>query len=159
MSHTAFDPDEPYARLAAGGLIARERAGREGEPLWLLLRRAGSPECWDPPGGRLERGEDLAQGVRREVHEETGLSVEVAGPCYAYLTFHKGERLLAVSMACRPVAGAEVDAIQLEPGHTMWAWRTATEWAALAAARKSSWTPADVRRATRLAMEIWEAET
>lgn len=32
--------------------------------------------CWSLPGGILELGETLAQGVRREVLEETGLHIE-----------------------------------------------------------------------------------
>src|SRR5690349_809537 len=31
---------------------------------------------WEPPGGVLELGESIVDGVRREVHEETGLRIE-----------------------------------------------------------------------------------
>src|SRR5208337_1183598 len=45
----------------------------------LLVRRATEPlkGRWTLPGGMLELGETLAQGVAREVREETGLEVEV----------------------------------------------------------------------------------
>jgi ADP-ribose pyrophosphatase YjhB (NUDIX family) len=33
--------------------------------------------CWTLPGGLLELGETLAEGVLREVREETGMSVEI----------------------------------------------------------------------------------
>jgi 8-oxo-dGTP diphosphatase len=44
----------------------------------LLVRRGGEPlkGWWSLPGGVLETGETLAEGVRREVQEETGLLVE-----------------------------------------------------------------------------------
>ena len=44
----------------------------------LLVRRATEPLKgeWSVPGGVLELGEKLRQGVRREVLEETGLEVE-----------------------------------------------------------------------------------
>lgn len=44
----------------------------------LLVQRAHEPSKgkWSLPGGMLELGESLAQGVAREVQEETGLSVE-----------------------------------------------------------------------------------
>ncbi|MGE0399770.1 MAG: NUDIX hydrolase [Kofleriaceae bacterium] len=47
----------------------------------LLVERATPPGVgqWTVPGGRLEGSETLAQGVAREVREETGLVVEV-GP-------------------------------------------------------------------------------
>lgn len=45
----------------------------------LLVERGRPPGegQWTVPGGRLEATETLAQGVAREVHEETGLVVEV----------------------------------------------------------------------------------
>jgi 8-oxo-dGTP pyrophosphatase MutT (NUDIX family) len=169
----ASDPDAPYVRLAVVGLIGRPEdsegtteavapavgSGGRAEQRWLLLRRAGAIECWDPPGGRLERFEDLAEGARREVKEETGLSVVATGPCYAYLTYHKGERLVAVSMACRIESqGRDPDSLRLEPGVTEWGWKTQKEWEELAKSGLTSWSAQDVRRATLMALELWEAE-
>ena len=52
----------------------------------LLLvhnRRRGGREDWTPPGGVIEEGEPLIDGLTREVLEETGLTVtEWAGPVY-----------------------------------------------------------------------------
>jgi 8-oxo-dGTP diphosphatase len=44
----------------------------------LLIRRGNEPMKgqWSLPGGALEVGETLVEGVRREVLEETGLEVE-----------------------------------------------------------------------------------
>lgn len=44
----------------------------------LLVRRAKEPLIghWSLPGGLLELGETLIEGVRREVAEETGLIIE-----------------------------------------------------------------------------------
>lgn len=45
----------------------------------LLVQRGREPlkGKWSLPGGMLELGESLADGVAREVQEETGLNVEV----------------------------------------------------------------------------------
>ena len=52
---------------------------RDGEV--LIVRRANPPLQgeWSIPGGALDLGEKLRDGVAREVSEETGLDVEV-GP-------------------------------------------------------------------------------
>ena len=44
----------------------------------LIIKRAAfdsSPNLWEIPGGRLELGESLVEGVSREVQEETGLTI------------------------------------------------------------------------------------
>lgn len=43
----------------------------------MLVERGRQPHkgCWSLPGGALETGELLEEGVRREVLEETGLEV------------------------------------------------------------------------------------
>ncbi len=45
----------------------------------LLVRRGGPPlqGQWSIPGGILEVGETLIEGVRRELAEETGIDVQV----------------------------------------------------------------------------------
>lgn len=144
----ATDPDAPYARLAVVGLIREPGEGR-----WLLTRPprpAGTPAVWAPPGGRLERGETLADATIREMLEEVGLQVEVAGPCYAYLTMHKGERTLAVSMACR--VAVPIPSLTLAPEEVVAArWVTEEEWLGMAGARAALWAAEDIQRATATA--------
>lgn len=45
----------------------------------LLARRAYEPDAglWDTPGGFLDEGEDPESGLRRELLEETGLTIEI----------------------------------------------------------------------------------
>jgi mutator protein MutT len=47
----------------------------------VLIRRGKAPrrDQWSIPGGHLEWGETLRDAVRREVMEETGLTVEIVG--------------------------------------------------------------------------------
>ena len=106
----------------------------------------------------MEPDEDLVQAVKREVEEEAGLIVDVAGPCYGLLTFYKGERLLAISMACRAVGDPDAICLELEEDHDAWRWATAAEWEALAETRQSSWDLMDVKKATKAVEAVWEAE-
>lgn len=47
----------------------------------LLVRRAREPArgIYTFPGGRVEFGESLTEALAREVREETGLAIEIAG--------------------------------------------------------------------------------
>jgi ADP-ribose pyrophosphatase YjhB (NUDIX family) len=62
-------PDRPI--VGVGGVVVHRRRA-------LLIRRGCEPHKgqWSIPGGMLELGEELAEGVRRELKEETGLEVE-----------------------------------------------------------------------------------
>lgn len=59
-------------QVAVGAVVVRDDA-------LLMVRRARDPGAglWSLPGGRVERGEYLADAVRREVTEETGLDITV----------------------------------------------------------------------------------
>jgi 8-oxo-dGTP diphosphatase len=63
-------PERPI--IGVGGVIIS--GGRA-----LLVRRGAPPlqGQWSIPGGMLEVGETLIEGVRRELAEETGIDVEV----------------------------------------------------------------------------------
>jgi ADP-ribose pyrophosphatase YjhB (NUDIX family) len=63
-------PEHPM--VGVGGVVIRD--GRA-----LLIRRGSEPLKgeWSIPGGMLEVGETLAEGVVRELWEETGLRVRV----------------------------------------------------------------------------------
>jgi ADP-ribose pyrophosphatase YjhB (NUDIX family) len=43
----------------------------------LLVKQQVGKRAWSLPGGRLEHGESLEQGVIREIYEETGIVVAV----------------------------------------------------------------------------------
>lgn len=64
-------------RLAAYALILRTRDGVEEILLSRLSDKVTSGVLWALPGGGVEHGEHPRDAVVREVHEETGLDVEV----------------------------------------------------------------------------------
>ena len=71
-------PSAPRPSIGVSAIIfdGHERA--------LLIQRGQPPAqgFWHVPGGKLEAGESLIEGVRREVKEETGLDVTI-GPIMA----------------------------------------------------------------------------
>ena len=63
-------PERPV--VGVGGVVVREDRV-------LLVRRGSEPlkGQWSIPGGTLELGETITEGVARELREETGLAVQV----------------------------------------------------------------------------------
>jgi 8-oxo-dGTP diphosphatase len=97
----------------------------------LLVRRGSEPlkGHWTLPGGMLEVGESLIEGVAREVKEETGFEVEPIELIEVLDRIHReGERVryhyVIVDYLCR-VIGGELDAAS-DADAARWAERA--EW-------------------------------
>jgi len=68
----------------------------------LLIQRADNHR-WEPPGGVLELGESIPDGVRREVREETGLDVESVALTGVYKNMNRG--IVALVFRCKITGG------------------------------------------------------
>lgn len=91
----------PGPRLAVRAVILRD------DRLLLVNAWKGRTHLWTCPGGGVEVHQSLPQALIREVHEETGLEVEVGEPCLVNEfhdprgTFHQVD----LYFRCRIVAG------------------------------------------------------
>lgn len=74
--------DSPKHVLAAASLVTN------GDGKVLLIEGPG--RGWECPGGRIEEGEDLISGLKREVFEEAGVEVKVGKMTGMYLNLSIG---------------------------------------------------------------------
>ena len=87
---------QPRHSVSVAGVITDDH-GRA-----LLIERADNHR-WEPPGGVLELGEGIADGVRREVREETGLDVEPIALTGVYKNMPRG--IVALVFRCKITGG------------------------------------------------------
>jgi ADP-ribose pyrophosphatase YjhB (NUDIX family) len=73
----------PVHIVAAGGYVFN----KEGEILIVKTKNRG----WDCPGGQIEEGEDLEEGLLREILEESGIEASVR--CLAGIYSNVGSHL------------------------------------------------------------------
>jgi 8-oxo-dGTP diphosphatase len=68
----------------------------------LLIQRRDN-QHWEPPGGVLELNESIPAGLRREIQEETGLSVEPEALTGVYTNMTRG--IVALVFRCKILGG------------------------------------------------------
>lgn len=70
-------PNSPQS--AVGAIVIRENRV-------LLVKRSNLPGkgLWAIPGGRVKLGETLKEAARREVKEETGVTIRAKDPVYTF---------------------------------------------------------------------------
>ena len=109
----------PVHIVAAGGFVENQ----QGQILLVKDRRGG----WVFPGGQVEVGENLIEGLTREIKEESGIDVEVShliGICSNTGTYegHSEVKIVPTKVmfdfVCKPVGGEL--AISEETSESRW---------------------------------------
>ncbi len=113
------------ARCVAAVLLFAFRGDR-----FLALRRSpaneSAPGLWEGISGRVEPGEQPLETARREVREESGLTVEIEPrPVTAYVAKRNQDDMLVVVYRGRAPSGEVV----LSDEHDASAWMTPREFA------------------------------
>ena len=111
--------------VGVGGVVVRD--GRA-----LIIKRAHEPRRgeWSIPGGIVELGEPLADAVRRELREETGLEVSVGPVIEMFDRIHRdGDgriryHFVIIDYLCEapagePVAGTDAEAVAWVTGEEL----------------------------------------
>lgn len=77
----------------------------EDEKILLVKQKVSDKRNWSLPGGKLEQGETIEQGIIREMKEETGLDVEIIRLLYLCDVSASNNTLLHISFLLKRVAG------------------------------------------------------
>ena len=86
----------PMHSVSVAGILVDERDRA------LVIRRRDNRQ-WEPPGGVLEVGETISDGLRRELREETGLDVAAGDLTGVYKNMDRG--IVALVFRCAAVSG------------------------------------------------------
>lgn len=100
--------------------VIQNRAGK-----FLIVRE---DDRWQAVGGRLEKGEKLEDGLRRETEEETGISeLEVGKVIHVDEWFAKPEGELKHIVALFFLCKVKSKDVKLSEEHQEYAWVTADD--------------------------------
>src|SRR5215470_17338705 len=88
-------PDTRHSVSVAGVIV-------DDDDRALLIQRRDNHR-WEPPGGVLEPGETIHDGLRREVREETGLNVEPIALTGVYKNMSRA--IVALVFRCKITGG------------------------------------------------------
>jgi 8-oxo-dGTP diphosphatase len=97
-----------YIGVGVGALIV------DGQGRLFLARRGPKAKnergLWEFPGGAVERGERLADALRREIREEYGVEIEVGEllDVVDHILPDEGQHWVSPAFVCRIVSGTPV---------------------------------------------------
>lgn len=81
------------------------------------------PGRWELPGGHIEYGEDIVDGLKREIREEFAMDIQVGDPfaCFTYLNEVKKSHSVEVIYFAQ--FASDISDIQLNPeDHSEYGW-------------------------------------
>lgn len=119
-----------YPVTTVGGLL------RDGDGNFLLVRTRKWSGLWGIPGGKVEYGESLEDGFRRETREETGLELEnprmvMVQEAIEHPEFHEKKHFILFNYVADVAHGAVRPPVTLNDEAQEWRWVTPHEAAGL----------------------------
>jgi ADP-ribose pyrophosphatase YjhB (NUDIX family) len=88
----------PLHSVAVAGVVFRD----DGQQVLVIRRRDNG--CWEAPGGVLEHGESFEAGLRREVLEESGVTVDVKRLSGVYKNLRRN--IVCIVFECAEISGS-----------------------------------------------------
>lgn len=119
-----------FPLTTVGGLL------RDAEGRVLLVRTRKWSNLWGIPGGKVEYGESLEDGFRRETREETGLELEeprmvMVQEAIEHPEFHEKKHFILFNYVADVAGGRVRPPVTLNDEAQEWRWVTFEEAFAL----------------------------
>ena len=81
------------------------------------------PGVFELPGGHIDFGEDIIDGLKREIREELGMEIEVEEPFYAFTYLNEVKKSHSIEVIYLARFKDEIEKIKLDPGdHSEFLW-------------------------------------
>lgn len=96
--------------VAVGGVIEHQTSGKI-----LIIQRSTTQDWQAGPGGAIEYGEKIREGLQREIREELGIEIEVGEMLQLcdHIIDHEQQHWISPTFICKLVAGTPTI---MEPG-------------------------------------------
>jgi len=124
VSHDSETPAQGKQVISACAFVHADFAG---ETKIFLAKRADTkkflPGVYELPGGHIDFGEDILDGLKREIKEELNMSVTVGDPFYAatYINHIKGSHSIQVTYFAQ--FAEPIENIKIQPeDHSTYGW-------------------------------------
>ena len=142
MNKTSFDSEIPQKGQQVITACAFIHHDISGEEKVLLAKRSKTrkflPNIFELPGGHINWGEDITEGLKREVFEELGIKIKVNDPfaVFTYINQVKGTHSVEIVYFARP--DRSIETIKTNPrDHSEFAWFSRKELEALKSVSES----------------------
>lgn len=123
-----YDPN--YKHVKHYCLIGQKAIVLNAEGKILMLKRSKKTDMakrWSLAGGALDKNEEPIASIRREILEETGLTVGGITPYHVKSRLHENDQIIVIGYVCE----AESENVQLNWEHTEYRWCNKEEALAL----------------------------
>lgn len=81
------------------------------------------PGVYELPGGHIEFGEDMVEGLKREILEEFGMHIEVGDPFFVFTYENKTKQSHSIEVIYFATFTEPIENVQLDPiDHSEYGW-------------------------------------
>jgi 8-oxo-dGTP pyrophosphatase MutT (NUDIX family) len=129
ISHDSETKAEGQQVITACAFIHKEESGVR--KVFLAKRAATKkflPDIYEMPGGHIEFGEDIVEGLKREVKEEFNVGVHITDPFFVYTYVNKIKGAQAIEVVYFSILAEPEENIRTnQEDHSTFGWFTEDE--------------------------------